>query len=258
MTKVKEAPKTDTSVEEKLRALYRLQRIDSKVDDIQILKGELPMEVKDLEDELAGLKTRIGKIEDELNEMENNIATRKNAIKESESLIKKYQKQQNNVKNNREYDALSKEIELQKLDIQLSEKRINEAQNDIDQKKEYLELSKKAIKDKEKNLKQKKEELEHIIEETDAEEKGLQKKSKEQQSKIDDRLIQAYHRIRNSYKNGLAVVTVQRDACGGCYNAIPPQTQAEIRQHKKIIVCEHCGRIFADVESPVLAEATKK
>jgi len=246
MTKVKEAPKTDTSVEEKLRALYRLQRIDSKVDDIQILKGELPMEVKDLEDELAGLKTRIGKIEDELNEMENNIATRKNAIKESESLIKKYQKQQNNVKNNREYDALSKEIELQKLDIQLSEKRINEAQNDIDQKKEYLELSKKAIKDKEKNLKQKKEELEHIIEETDAEEKGLQKKSKEQQSKIDDRLIQAYHRIRNSYKNGLAVVTVQRDACGGCYNAIPPQTQAEIRQHKKIIVCEHCGRILVD------------
>ncbi|HUM47949.1 MAG TPA: C4-type zinc ribbon domain-containing protein [Chitinophagales bacterium] len=246
MSKVKEAPKTDNSVEEKLRALYRLQKIDTKTDDIQILKGELPMEVKDLEDELTGLKTRIGKIEDELKEMEENIANRKNSIKEAESLIKKYQKQQNNVKNNREFDALSKEIELQKLDIQLGEKRIKEATDDMNAKSEYLELSKKAIKEKEKNLKQKKEELEHIIEETDAEEKALLKKSKEQQAKIEERLIQAYHRIRSSYKNGLAVVTVQRDACGGCYNAIPPQTQMEIRQHKKIIVCEHCGRILVD------------
>ena len=246
MSKVKEAPKTDLSVEDKLRSLYKLQKVDTKIDDIQILKGELPMEVKDLEDELAGLKTRIGKIEEELKEMENNIGTRKNTIKESESLIKKYQKQQNNVKNNREYDALSKEIELQKLDIQLGEKRIKEATEEMNQKGEYLEASKKTIKDKEKNLKQKKEELERIIEETDAEEKALQRKSKEQQSKIEDRLLQAYHRIRNSYKNGLAVVTVQRDACGGCYNAIPPQTQVEIRQHKKIIVCEHCGRILVD------------
>lgn len=246
MTKVKEAPKTDISVEEKLRALYKLQKIDSKTDEIQILKGELPMEVKDLEDELAGLKTRIGKIEDELKEMDVNIVNRKNAIKESESLIKKYQKQQNNVKNNREFDALSKEIELQKLDIQLGEKRIREAIEDMEQKTAYLEASKKAIKEKEKNLKQKKEELEHIIEETDAEEKTLLKKSKEQQSKIEERLVQAYNRIRSSYKNGLAVVTVQRDSCGGCYNAIPPQTQMEIRQHKKIIVCEHCGRILVD------------
>ena len=246
MSKVKEAPKTETSVEEKLRALYKLQKVDTKIDDIQVLKGELPMEVKDLEDELAGLKTRIGKIDDELKEMENNIGTRKNAIKESESLIKKYQKQQNNVKNNREYDALSKEIELQRLDIQLSEKRIKEATDEMAQKEQYLDLSKKSIKDKEKNLKQKKDELERIIEETDAEEKTLVRKSKEQQSKIEDRLLQAYHRIRNSYKNGLAVVTVQRDACGGCYNAIPPQTQVEIRQHKKIMVCEHCGRILVD------------
>lgn len=246
MSKVKESPKTDSTVEEKLRTLYRLQRIDTKTDDIQILKGELPMEVKDLEDELTGLKTRIGKIEEELKEMEDNITNRKTANKESESLIKKYQKQQNNVKNNREFDALSKEIELQKLDIQLGEKRIKEAADDVAAKSEYLELSKKAIKEKEKNLKQKKEELEHIIEETDAEEKTLLKKSKEQQSKIEERLIQAYHRIRSSYKNGLAVVTVQRDACGGCYNAIPPQTQMEIRQHKKIIVCEHCGRILVD------------
>ncbi|MBX7108331.1 MAG: hypothetical protein K1X61_06775 [Chitinophagales bacterium] len=246
MAKVKEAPKTDNSVEEKLRVLYRLQKIDTKTDDIQVLKGELPMEVKDLEDELTGLKTRIGKIEDELKEMEENIASRKNSIKEAESLIKKYQKQQNNVKNNREFDALSKEIELQKLDIQLGEKRMREATDEMAAKGVYLEASKKAIKEKEKNLKQKKEELEHIIEETDAEEKALLKKSKEQQSKIEERLLQAYHRIRSSYKNGLAVVTVQRDACGGCYNAIPPQTQMEIRQHKKIIVCEHCGRILVD------------
>jgi len=246
MTKVKDTPKIDSSVEEKLRALYKLQKIDSKTDEIQILKGELPMEVKDLEDELAGLKTRIGKIEEELKEMEDNVANRKNANKESESLIKKYQKQQNNVKNNREFDAISKEIELQKLDIQLGEKRIREASDDMEQKVQYLEASKKAIKEKEKNLKQKKEELEHIIEETDAEEKTLLKKSKDHQSKIEDRLVQAYNRIRSSYKNGLAVVTVQRDSCGGCYNAIPPQTQMEIRQHKKILVCEHCGRILVD------------
>ena len=246
MTKVKEAPKTDSSVEEKLRSLYKLQKIDTKIDEIQILKGELPMEVKDLEDELAGLKTRIGKIEDELKEMDQNIQNRKNGNKESESLIKKYQKQQNNVKNNREFDALSKEIELQKLDIQLGDKRIKEAADEMNAKAEYLEASKKAIKEKEKNLKQKKDELERIIEETDAEEKTLIRKSKEQQSKIEERLLSAYHRIRNSYKNGLSVVTVQRDACGGCYNAIPPQTQVEIRQHKKIIVCEHCGRILVD------------
>lgn len=246
MSKVKDAPKIDNSVEEKLKALYRLQKIDTKTDDIQILKGELPMEVKDLEDELAGLKTRIGKIEDELKEMDENIANRKITNKESEALVKKYQKQQNNVKNNREFDALSKEIELQKLDIQLGEKRIREAADEMQAKTEYLDTSKKAIKDKEKNLKQKKEELEHIIEETDVEEKSLIKKSKDLQSRIEERLLQAYHRIRSSYKNGLAVVTVQRDACGGCYNAIPPQTQMEIRQHKKIIVCEHCGRILVD------------
>ncbi|MBA3647539.1 MAG: hypothetical protein H0W62_03145 [Chitinophagales bacterium] len=247
MTKVKEAPRaTDSTIEEKLRALYKLQKVDSKIDHIQILKGELPMEVKDLEDELTGLKTRIGKIEDELKQMDDAIATRKNSIKESETLIKKYQKQQNNVKNNREFDALSKEIELQKLDIQLAEKRIREAMDEMDQKKELLEISEKNIKDKEKELKNKKNELERIVEDTDIEEKSLLKKSKEQQSKIEDRLFHAYNRIRTSYKNGLAVVTVQRNSCGGCFNAIPPQTQMEIRQHKKILVCEHCGRILVD------------
>jgi len=252
MTKTKEAARVDTSIEEALRNLYRLQKIDSKVDEIQILKGELPMEVKDLEDELAGLKTRITKIEDDLAQVEANITNRKNTIKESESLIKKYQKQQNNVKNNREFDALSKEIEMQKLENQLNEKRIREAEVETGQRTEQIDLAKKAIKDKEKNLKIKREELERIIEETDAEEKTLQKKSKDQASKIEDRLLQAYHRIRSSYRNGLAVVTVNRDACGGCYNAIPPQTQMEIRQHKKIIICEHCGRVLVDelIEKP--------
>ena len=246
MTKTKEAARVDTSIEEALRNLYKLQKIDSKIDEIQILKGELPMEVKDLEDELTGLKTRISKIEEDLQQVEGNISNRKNSIKESESLIKKYQKQQNNVKNNREYDALSKEIEMQKLEIQLNEKRIRDAEADMAQRSEQIDLAKKSIKEKDKNLKIKREELEHIIEETDAEEKALQKKSKEQAGKIEDRLLQAYHRIRNSYRNGLAVVTVNRDACGGCYNAIPPQTQMEIRQHKKIIICEHCGRVLVD------------
>ena len=236
----------DFSVEEKLKSLVMLQKIDCKLDEIQILKGELPMEVKDLEDELAGLKTRITKIEDDLSQVEEAVTNRKNSIKESEALIKKYQKQQNNVKNNREYDALSKEIEMQKLEIQLNEKRIREAEGDVASRTEAIDLAKKAIKDKEKNLKIKREELEHIIEETDAEEKALVKKSKDQASKIEDRLLQAYHRIRTSYRNGMAVATVNRDACGGCYNAIPPQTQMEIRQHKKIIICEHCGRVLVD------------
>ena len=246
MSKSKDALRHDTAIEEKLYNLFKLQKIDSKLDEIQILKGELPMEVKDLEDELAGLKTRIGKIEDEIAQIEEGITGRKNTIKESEALIKRYQKQQNNVKNNREYDALSKEIELQKLEIQLNEKRMKESQDEIVVKQEGMETAKKTIKEKEKNLKVKKEELEKIIEETEAEEKTLMKKSKDQQAKIEERLLQAYHRIRGSYRNGMAVATVNRDACGGCYNAIPPQTQMEIRQHKKIIICEHCGRILVD------------
>ncbi|MEO5675178.1 MAG: C4-type zinc ribbon domain-containing protein [Chitinophagales bacterium] len=246
MSKVKDAQRVDTVIEDKLRFLYKLQKIDSTVDDIQILKGELPMEVKDLEDELTGLKTRISKIEDDLKQVDGSMADRKNSIKESESLIKKYQKQQANVKNNREYDALSKEVELQKLEIQLNEKRIRESTDETNAKQELLEVAQKSIKEKEKNLKLKTDELENIIEETDAEEKALLKKSKDQSAKIEDRLLQAYHRIRSSYRNGLAVVNVNRDSCGGCHNAIPPQMQVEIRQHKKIIICEHCGRILVD------------
>jgi uncharacterized protein len=246
MSKVKEAPRAEVSTEEKLRNLYRLQKIDSKIDDFRRLKGELPAEVNDLEDEITGLHTRIEKIEEEQSQFEDAITGRKNAMKESESLIKKYQKQQNNVKNNREYDALSKEIEMQRLEIQLNEKRIREATDDMKGKTDQVDAAKKVIKEKEKALKLKKEELERIIAETEAEEKTLARKGKEQESKIDERLLTAYHRIRNSYSNGFAVVTVQRNSCGGCFNAIPPQTQAEIRQHKKIIVCEHCGRILVD------------
>ncbi|MCY7409827.1 MAG: C4-type zinc ribbon domain-containing protein [Chitinophagales bacterium] len=246
MSKVKDVAKVDSGIEEKLRSIYKLQKIDSKIDEIQILKGELPMEVSDLEDEMTGLKTRIEKYAEDADKIEEAIAAKNNTIKESEALIKKYQKQQNNVKNNREFDALSKEIELQKLEIQLNEKRIREANEDNSSKEEMVAAAKKNIKEKEKHLKTKKDELEHIIEETDAEEKTLLKKSKEQATKIEERLFKAYQRIRTSYKNGQAVVTVNRSSCGGCYNAIPPQTQMEIRQHKKIIICEHCGRILVD------------
>lgn len=245
----KTAVKTsESSAEEKLKSLYKLQKIDSKIDEIKILKGELPMEVKDLEDELTGLKTRVDKIDDEINAVEEGITNRKNSIKESDSLVKKYQKQQNNVKNNREFEALSKEIELQKLDVQLHEKKIREATEEITAKQEYKTASEKVIKTKEKELKNKKSELDKIIEETEAEEKALIKKSKDAQTKIETRFLDAYHRIRTNYKNGLAVVSVQRDSCGGCFNAIPPQLQAEIRQHKRITLCEHCGRILVAEE----------
>ena len=249
MTNTKEAPRTDAaSIEEKLHALYRLQKIDTKIDQIQRLRGELPMEVKDMEDEQAGLDTRIQKIDEEMKQREDEIGHQHNRQKEAEAAVKKYQKQQNNVKNNREFEALTKEIELQKLDIQLADKKIKEIQDEIAQKKEMMDMAKKAIKGKEKELKAKRDELDRIIQETEDEEKALQKKSKDAQSKIEDRLLSAYRRIRSSYKNGLAVVPVKRDACGGCFNAVPPQIQLEIRQHRKIIICEHCGRILTDVE----------
>ncbi|MFN5402682.1 MAG: zinc ribbon domain-containing protein [Bacteroidota bacterium] len=245
MSKTKEITvKAEVPVIDKLKSLYHLQKIDSKIDEIKILKGELPMEVKDLEDEVAGLKTRVEKFEDEIKEIDTTISDKKNAIKECEASVKKYQKQQSNVKNNREYDALSKEIELQKLEVQLNEKKIKDAQELIKQKTEVFEQSEKLIKLKEKELKAKKSDLEKIIEETDAEEKALQKKANDAQSKIEERLVTAYHRIRKNYKNGLAVVSVSRNSCGGCYHAFPPQLILEIRQHKKIVLCEHCGRIL--------------
>ncbi len=239
----------ELSVDEKLKQLWDLQQIDSKIDRIQILKGELPIEVKDLEDEIEGLNTRLKNSQDELVELEEEIKNRKNAKSLAKELISRYEKQQNNVKNNREYDALSKEIELQKLEIQLSEKKINDATAKIDAKKAVLEETEKVISEREKNLKAKKKELDKIIEETEKEEKELQKESEKQAKKVEERLLKAYERIRGAYKNGLAVVAVLRDACGGCYAKIPPQRQMEIRQRKRIITCEHCGRILIDWEN---------
>jgi predicted nucleic acid-binding Zn-ribbon protein len=234
------------SVEEKLVSLLRLQKIDSKLDEIEILKGELPMEVKDLEDELEGLNTRLANLEDEIKGIEAFISEKKEAIKDAEALIKKYEKQQDNVKNNREYEAITKEIEMQTLETKLNEKQIKEANERIKERSAVLESAKKAIKDKENNLKHKKSELEKIIGDTDKEEKQYEKESKKACEDVDPRLLTAYEKIRKTYRNGLAVVSIERDSCGGCYNVIPPQRQAEIRQRKKIIVCEHCGRILVD------------
>ncbi|MCS6991851.1 MAG: C4-type zinc ribbon domain-containing protein [Chitinophagales bacterium] len=246
MIKTKEVRQEVSNIEEKLHNLYLLQLIDSKLDQLQVLKGELPMEVKDLEDEVAGLRLRIEKNQEEAKKYEDAIAHRRNSIKDAEALIKKYQKQQNNVKNNREYEALNKEIELQRLEIQLHEKKIKEASEQLAQLQALEQSIKKAIKEKEKHLALKQEELQHILAETEEEEKVLRKKSAEQSAKLEPRLLQAYQRIRKTYRNGLAVVTIKRDACGGCFNAIPPQTQLEVRQRKKIIICEHCGRILVD------------
>lgn len=236
------------SVEEKLASVLRLQKIDSKLDEIQVLKGELPIEVKDLEDEIEGLNTRQAHIENEMKGIQDFVTNKKAAIKDAEALIKKYEKQQDNVKNNREFEALTKEMEMQQLEIKLAEKHIRDANDEVKEKSRVLEMAKKAVSDKEANLRHKKGELEKIIGETDKEERGFEKQSEEARTKVEPRLLGAYEKIRKNYRNGLAVVSIVRDSCGGCFNAIPPQRQAEIRQHKKIIVCEHCGRILVDVD----------
>ena len=234
------------SVEEKLSSLVTLQKIDSKLDEVQILKGELPMEVKDLEDEIEGLHARQTRVEEEINGIQEFIEQKKEGIKEAQALIKKYDKQSENVKNNREFEAINKEIEMQQLEEKLCEKHIKDATEEIAEKARQLEAAKKAVASKEGNLSGKKGELEKIIAETDKEEKAFRKQSDEARTKVEARLLGAYEKIRKNYRNGLAVVTVARDSCGGCFNAIPPQRQAEIRQRKKIIVCENCGRILVD------------
>lgn len=236
----------DYSVEEKLTSLIQLQKVDSKLDGIQILKGELPMEVSDLEDEIAGLNARQNRIEEEMNGIQQFIEEKKNAIKDSQELIKKYEKQSDNVKNNREFEAINKEMEMQTLEIKLSEKHIKDATEDLTEKGKQLEVARKGIGVKESNLKAKKAELEKIIEETEKEEKHYKKLEDAAREAVDPRLLASYDRIRKNYRNGLAVVPVERDSCGGCFNAIPPQKQSEIRQRKKIIVCENCGRILVD------------
>ena len=236
----------ELTVEEKLQNLYELQRIDTEIDKIKTLRGELPLEVQDLEDEIAGLETRIENLKVELGELDKTSSTRKMDIKKAEEAIKKYSEQLDNVRNNREYDALSKEIEFQKLEIELQENRIREAQKANAEKEALMEESKKRYEDKVSDLEAKKGELNDIINETHKDEESLQTKSEELAATIDERLLTAYRRIRSNARNGLAVVTVDRDACGGCFNKIPPQRQLDIRSRKKIIVCEYCGRILID------------
>lgn len=238
----------DFSIEEKLISLVKLQKIDSRLDGIEVLKGELPMEVSDLEDEIEGLNARKTRIEEEINGMKQFIEERKNFIKDAGELKKKYEKQSENVKNNREFEAINKEIEKQDLDMQLAEKHIKDTTHEITEKARHLEAAVNAIAAKEGNLKGKKTELEKIIGETEKEEKQILKMEGEARTDVEERLLHSYDRIRKNYRNGLAVVPVERDACGGCFNAVPPQVQSEIRQHKKIIVCENCGRILVDDE----------
>jgi uncharacterized protein len=246
----------EVKVEDKLRALYELQQIDSQIDRIRTIRGELPLEVQDLEDEIQGLETRLSNLNEELKSMETQISDKKNLMKESEALIKKYEGQQGKVRNNREYDSLTKEIEFQKLEIQLAEKRIKEYKVGMVSKKEVIEQTESKLNDRKADLKHKKAELDDIVAETQKEEDALSKKSKNAEAIIEERLIGAYKRIRVNAINGLAVVAVERDACGGCFNKIPPQRQLDIRTHRKIIVCEYCGRILVD--SNILeAEAAK-
>lgn len=236
----------EISVADKLRQLYLLQSIDSKTDEIEILRGELPMEVNDLEDEIVGLQTRINKISDSIAEVDAEISNHRANIAESLSLIEKYERQLDNVKNNREFDALTKEIEMQKLEIQLSEKKIKETTLGKSSKDEVLKAAKEKIDSRNKDLATKKVELTEIIAKTEKEEAQLQKKSEKAKENIEPRLLKAYTKIRKTYRNGLAVAKVERGACGGCFNLIPPQVQIEIGSQKNIIACEHCGRILID------------
>lgn len=238
--------KVEKSIPEKLATMYELQSIDSELDKIAVLKGELPMEVSDLGDEIAGLETRIGKLDEAIAVLNDNISQYRGKIKEAEMLIAKYGQQLDDVKNNREYEALTKEIELQRLDIQLSEKRIKEVEVSIVAKEETRNSAKERLDQKQENFETKKVELEKIIAKTDKEGKKLAKQSESQRKNIEARLLKAYDRVRTTYRNGLAVVTVERDACGGCFNKIPPQLQLEISLQKKIIACEHCGRVLVD------------
>jgi len=237
---------TQERLEEELQALYQLQNIDSLVDEIRVLRGELPVEVEELEATIDGLKLRIAKQQEEMENLEKMIAEKKNAAKDSQVLIKKYESQQNKVRNNREFESLTKELEFQKLEIQLSDKRVKEYKSSITAKEELMKQSEALLAEKNKDLKAKKDELEKIVSETEKEEKDLLKKSVEAKSHIDQTLLNAYNRIRPNFKNGLAVVTIERGACSGCFVKIPPQRQTEITAHKKLVVCEHCGRILVD------------
>jgi predicted nucleic acid-binding Zn-ribbon protein len=246
--KAKKSEVAEMSVAEKLSALYQLQQVDSEIDKIKILRGELPLEVEDLEDEIEGLETRIGNIEAEVSAMQESISKKNNEIINAQILIKKYEEQQNNVRNNREFDSISKEIEFQTLEIELAEKRKKEFSEQAAVKMELIEESKTVLEERQGDLAAKKAELDEIIADTKKEEEVMDKKRSEIENLIESRLFTAYGKIRNNARNGLAVVTVERDACGGCFNKIPPQRQLDIRSRKKIIVCEYCGRILVGTD----------
>lgn len=238
----------EMTVEEKLKALYQLQTTLSAIDERKALRGELPLEVEDLEDEVAGLATRIEKITAEIEEFRSAVAAKKTDIQEAKASVERYKQQLNEVRNNREYDTLTKEIEFQNLEIQLCEKKIKEAQVKVNDRTQDCERAKQAMEERKADLDSKRAELDEIIEETRAEEEQLREKADDIELRIEPGLLRSFKRIRKNARNGLGVVYVQRDACGGCFNKIPPQRQLDIKMHKKIIVCEYCGRILVDPE----------
>ena len=239
----------DVPVDAKLEALLTLQHLDSQLDEIRRVRGDLPEEVRDLEDEIAGYEVRVKKFDEEIQGLNDFIKSRKQAGKDAETLIKKYDEQQQNVRNNREFEAIAKEIELQRLEIQIADKKIKESQYQIDVKNAEISGTKSKLDERRKDLDNKKGELDTIVGENEEEERGIMVQRENATKVVEDRLLTAYTRIRGNVRNGLAVVLVRRDACGGCFNTVPPQRQADIISHKKIIVCEHCGRILADVEA---------
>lgn len=248
-------PDADVAVEKRLVALYTLQSVDSEIDKIRIIRGELPQAVQDLEDEIAGLHTRIDNFNNEIKETEAANKARLTEIDEHNEQIKKYQKQQDNVRNNREFESLNKEIEFQNLEIQLCERKNKEGKAHVSELKQHIEAAKVLLENREKDLDAKREELTSITAETEKDEERLRKMSAEQEQFIDERYLTAYKRIRNAARNGLAVVQIDRDSCGGCFSNIPPQRQMEIKMHKKVIVCENCGRILVDSDIAAKAKA---
>lgn len=247
----------ELTVEQKLKALYQLQTMLSKIDEIKTLRGELPLEVQDLEDEIAGLSTRVERLKSEIAELKTSVAGKKVEIETAKASVAKYKDQQENVRNNREYDFLSKEIEFQTLEIELCEKRIREFMDQQTEKEKEVEKCTEKMEERGKDLEAKKNELDEIVAETKQEEERLRDKAKDLETKIEPRLLQSFKRIRKNSRNGLGIVYVQRDACGGCFNKIPPQRQLDIRSRKKIIVCEYCGRIMIDPELAGVAVDTK-
>ena len=239
---------TDLSVEEKLKTLFQLQTALSAIDEKKALRGELPLEVEDLEAEIEGLNTRVERIQNEIDEFERAISQKKGEIIDAQNNVERYKQQLNDVRNNREYDTLSKEIEYQSLEIELCNKKINEAQRRIAEKQDELQANQSVMDEKQADLDLKRSELDEIMEETRAEEDKLKEKVHEYEAKIESRLLTSFKRIRKNARNGLGIVYVQRDACGGCFNKIPPQRQLDIKMHKKVIVCEYCGRILIDPE----------